>query len=319
MPVPTNPNRSDLDQTQILQRSFDESADRLRVDADISIDSATVIVETSYTTDSMAIGDPNTDNILKINADGSIDANTIISMADDSIKVGDGTDFLAVNADGSINIQATSLPLPTGAATAANQVTGNTSLNNIDSKLPVLGAATIANSLPVNIASDQVVPISASTLPLPTGAATETKQDTQITALNSIQSSSTSIDSKLNTLGQKTMAESVPVVLASDQSAINVTATLASEPIRISGTENGQPAGTEFTFVNNLRSQILAAKDRDQAFTYADFGTKNQRITQIDYTAPSIGSGVGYTARKSLTYVLDSGSYKRTNITWSLI
>jgi hypothetical protein len=51
---------------------------------------------------------------LKVEADGSINVNADISATDldirdlshtqDSVKVGDGTDFLAVNADGSINI-----------------------------------------------------------------------------------------------------------------------------------------------------------------------------------------------------------------------
>jgi hypothetical protein len=42
-----------------------------------------------------------------------------------------------------------------------------TYLASIDAGIPAaLGAATIANSMPVNIASDQVVPISASSLPL---------------------------------------------------------------------------------------------------------------------------------------------------------
>lgn len=78
MTAPSNLNRSNLDQTQIMQRAFDESKDRVRVDADISIASATVVVETDYTTDSMAIGDPVTNNILKIEADGSIDANVVV-------------------------------------------------------------------------------------------------------------------------------------------------------------------------------------------------------------------------------------------------
>ena len=97
MPVPTNPNISDLDQTQIMQRAFDESTDRLRVDADLTVSSATVTVETDYTTDSMAIGDPVTNNILGINADGSIDANVIVdaftATPDSILSVGttDGT------------------------------------------------------------------------------------------------------------------------------------------------------------------------------------------------------------------------------------
>lgn len=75
MAIPTNANRTNLDQTQIFQRSFDETEDRIRVDAALSVDSATIVVETNYLTDSMAIGDPVTNNILKINNDGSIDAN----------------------------------------------------------------------------------------------------------------------------------------------------------------------------------------------------------------------------------------------------
>lgn len=95
--------------------------------------------------------------------------------------------------------------------------------------------------------------------------------------------------------------------------------TFPDEPLKIAGTENGLPGGTEFTFVNNRKQQILAAKDRDQIITYADFGTKDQRVVRIDYVAPSIGAGPGFTARKDLVYVLDSGKYRRTNITWSIV
>jgi len=45
--------------------------------------------------------------------------------------------------------------LPTGAATSANQTTGNNSLSSIDTKTPSLGQATMANSTPVVIASNQ--------------------------------------------------------------------------------------------------------------------------------------------------------------------
>lgn len=66
----------------------------------------------------------------------------------------------------------------------------------------------------------------------------------------------------------------------------------------------------------NLRQQILKAEDRDQIVSYSDFGTINQRITQIDYLSPTIPSVI---ARKTLTYVLEGTKYKRTNITWSII
>lgn len=50
-----------------------------------------------------------------------------------------------------------------------------TSLSSIDGKLATLGQKNMAGSLPIVIASDQsTVPVSAASLPLPTGAATET-------------------------------------------------------------------------------------------------------------------------------------------------
>lgn len=67
-------------------------------------------------------------------------------------------------------ISAASLPLPTGASTSANQTTGNASLSSIDTKLTTtnaslaaidagtpaaLGQATMANSMPVVVASNQ--------------------------------------------------------------------------------------------------------------------------------------------------------------------
>lgn len=53
-------------------------------------------------------------------------------------------------------ISAASLPLPTGAATAALQTSGNASLTAISAQLPTtLGQKTMANSLAVVIASDQ--------------------------------------------------------------------------------------------------------------------------------------------------------------------
>jgi hypothetical protein len=94
-------------------------------------------------------------------------------------------------------ISAASLPLPTGAATEAT-------LAALDAKV-----TTTANGIKVD-GSAVTQPISAASLPLPTGAATE--------------ATLSAISAKLpSTLGQKTMANSFAVVLASDQSAIPVT------------------------------------------------------------------------------------------------
>lgn len=103
----------------------------------------------------------------------------------------------------SITIDATALPLPTGAATAALQTQpgvdiGDVTVNNAS------GAAA------VNIQDGgNSITIDATSLPLPTGAATETT----LAAINT----------KTPALGQATMANSSPVVIASNQSAIPVT------------------------------------------------------------------------------------------------
>lgn len=163
-----------------------------------------------------------------------------------------------------IPVSASTLPLASGASTSALQTSGNASISSIDTKTPALGQAVMAASSPVVIASDQSsVPISgpvtisgtptvlldastlaalesttvqngagasavniqdggnsitvdATALPLPTGAATET-------TLGTLLADST-FTGRINTLGQKTMANSTPIVIASDQSQIAVTA-----------------------------------------------------------------------------------------------
>ena len=63
-------------------------------------------------------------------------------------------------------------------------------------------------------------PISALSLPLPTGAATEATLSTLLT-LSGFQA-------RINTLGQKTMANSTPVVISSDQSALTILGTVTA-------------------------------------------------------------------------------------------
>ena len=171
-------------------------------------------------------------------------------------------------------------------------------------------------------------------------AQTRTKLDSIITQLAAtLNTSDTTAHSLLTTiiaglvsidagipaaLGQTTMANSMPVNIASDQTPIpisgSITATLGDEPIKISGTENGQPNGPEFPIVNNRVQQILKAKDRAGTISYADFGTKDQRITEIRYTAPSIGAGPGFTAVKTFTYTLVGTRYRRdTPGDWSIV
>lgn len=164
------------------------------------------------------------------------------ATAPNSARLSDGTSFYkATTPSDTQPMSAVALPLPSGAAIAANQTTANASLSSIDGKLssplpvsgtffqatqpvsisgtvPVSGALTDtqlrASAVPVSGSFFQVTqPISAASLPLPSGAATSAIQTT-------IQASLTSIDGKLNSLGQKAASASVPVVLASDQAAL---------------------------------------------------------------------------------------------------
>lgn len=135
------------------------------------------------------------------------------------------------------------------------------------------GQTTMANSSPVVIASDQSnLPISAASLPLPSGAATSALQTTGNTTLTQIDTDLGSLtetapatdtaSSGLNgrmqrvaqritsligllptSLGQKTMANSLGVTLASDQSSIPTIAVDATATGSIT-TRNLVPAGT---------------------------------------------------------------------------
>ena len=105
-------------------------------------------------------------------------------------------------------VSATALPLPSGAATSGKQDTGNTSLGNIDTKTPALGQAAMAASSPVVIASNQsAVPMSAASLPLPTGAATEATLATLPHAMNGAFNKAAAIGGQLDDTGTTSATE----------------------------------------------------------------------------------------------------------------
>lgn len=131
----------------------------------------------------------------------------------------------ALRVDGSAvtqPISAASLPLPTGGATSALQTSGNTTLSTISTQLPAtLGGKTTANAMAVSIASDQTVPISATSLPLPTGGSTSALQSTANTTLSAISGQLPA------SLGAKATAASMAVNIASDQTVpVNVTSSV---------------------------------------------------------------------------------------------
>lgn len=83
---------------------------------------------------------------------------------------------------------------------------------------------------------------------------------------------------------------------------------------KTSGTVDGTETGTERTFVNNRKNQVLAAHDLQAAYTWLDFNTKNERVSQIVYTSATFS---GVTVTRSFAYSLVSGSYRLDSETWS--
>jgi len=116
-------------------------------------------------------------------------------------------------------------------------------ITTMSGKLPSsLGSQTSVSSLSVTLASDQTsVPVSLSDY------ATATHQSTLITAV-------TEIDGKLpGSVGQKTMALSLPVVVSSDQSTLPISAAALPLP---TGAATAAGVTTVNTNITNMRAQL---------------------------------------------------------------
>lgn len=232
---------SKLDGNLVLRYAFDEATQTLRTTATATIITPPAIeVSIDQTTDSIRLGDgTNFFTSTQVALKNGLDVNLINT---------------SINVD---NITGT-ISLPTGAATSALQLTTNTILTGIDSKLPTtLGQQLSANSLSVVIASDQTLSIELDAFTTPT-----------------------------------------------------------PDNIMTVGSIDGTKTGTKFGFVNNVRQQILAAHDRESAFSYDDFGTKNERISRIDFTSATFP---GFTVRKDFIYTLVSGKYRLDDINYTLV
>lgn len=174
-------------------------------------------------------------------------------------------------------------------ATAAKQDTGNTSLASIKTntdKIPSQGQALMAASTPVVIASNQsAVPISAAALPLPSGAATAAAQtdksqftkltDGTDTALitaageqNVLATAQPGVDIgdvTVNNVGQQLMAASIPVVIASNQSAVPISGTVTVDTSLLATAVKQDTGNTSLSSIDTkLTSQATAAKQDAQ-------------------------------------------------------
>lgn len=185
---------------------------------------------------------------LDVHLDGPVSAtiaNSVFTPLYDSIVFG-GTIIdprsrnwsLSTGSDSVVSYQGGpwSFGLPSGASTSSLQTSGNTYLQSIDTKL--------SSSLA----------ISAVSLPLPSGAATEL-------TLSSALSNLSSINTKLPTQGQKTKAQSFPVVLSSDSDPLPVTGSFSFSDASNSSVGLPPPAiakvvaGTDGTNVRILKTK----------------------------------------------------------------
>lgn len=240
----------------------------------------------------------------------------------------DGTGDLvpvSVDSNGAMNVSVVDSALPTGAATAARQDTGNTSLASIDTKTPAL----VSGRVPVD-GSGVTQPISAAALPLPAGAATDAQliaieadlvvtnarlgattetapaTDTAVSGLNGrLQRIAQRLTSLIglfpSSIGQKNMAGSLSVAVASDQSAIptiqpSVVSTQNSSTTPLAA--NGVFTGTSEA-VQDYASISVSVFSNVASATLGLSVQQSQDGTNWDFTDPytvPAGSGVIFSA-----------------------
>lgn len=287
-----------LDSEQVIKGSYDEANQRLRVDAQVSATISDVAIKDSD------------GNEWNINPDGSGDVNIVnpiqieISAADgDNIAISDGTNTLVVNPDGSINtqfsgtvtVQATNLDIR-DLNSATDSVTAIGPLTDAELRAtPVAVSATDLDIRNLNSATDSVTAIGPLT-------------DTELRA-SPVNVAATNLDIRDLTFAQD------KVDVSGSSVAISGSVTL-DEPVLISGTDDGTITGTEYGYVYNQKSQIMASEDREETYTYADFGNKNQRFTRIEYASPTFP---GFIVRRDFNYVLDGGKYRLTTSVWTIV
>lgn len=98
-------------------------------------------------------------------------------------------------------------------------------------------------------------PGSSNTVVIPPGGATAANQVIQISAEQATQASVASIDTKTPSQGQKTMANSSPVVIASDQSAVHTIVDSSALP---SGAATSANQSTEIASLASIDSKLTS-------------------------------------------------------------
>lgn len=191
-----------------------------------------------------ATGSPVADNPIRIGANNSGTTRDIIADSSGRLIVA-GAGTAGVPAGGVLSIQGVAGMTTLSVGGTVNAAAPSWS----DSQLRPF-SLTLSGRLRVD-SSEVTQPISAASLPLPGGAATESTLNTRL--------SESTFTSRINTLGQKVMAGSLPVVLASDQATVGV-----REQTSTNATLNAIPASNSDTLL------VATNANRKKVFVFND-------------------------------------------------
>lgn len=170
-----------------------------------------------------------------------------------SWNLASGTDSVAAIQSGTWNVTNVSgtVSLPTGASTATNQTTANTSLASIDTKTLTAGQKTMANSSPVVIASDQ------STLPTSPGFSTI---QTYGAVADDLASAATATDIfTITGSGTKTIKIARLIVSCSATNNINIDLAIVKRSTANTGGTSTTPTAVPFDSANAAATATVRA------------------------------------------------------------
>lgn len=135
-----------------------------------------------------------------------------------------------------------------------------------------------------DVSSSNPIPISAAALPLPSGAATSGLQTTGNSSLSSI-------DIKTAPLGQTTMAASSPVTIASNQSALAISAASLPLPTGATTLTEQQSQTTSLQLIDNVIGAVVAGTaGTNSALIGGQFNTTLPTLTNTQQAAAQFDS-----------------------------
>ena len=293
----------------------------------VDIQSLNVNVSNSQLEISNDVGNP-----VPVNGTVSITSlptgsNTIGSIANTTFAVTQSGPWAVGNITGTVS-------LPTGAATSALQTIGNTSLASIatsTANLPV-GLTVTSTRLLVD-PSGVTSPISAASLPLPTGAATSANQTTGNSSLASIVTNTTGIATAANqTTMQASLSSIVTNTTGAATSALQTTGNTTLSTISTSLTSilaRLMPVGTDTNYIGtSVADCVKTSSGSLYSITAVNLNTATRYLQIFNQaTVPTTGNvpvrvftlfGSGGNALVGQDLIGGSGISLSTGVAWGV-